>query len=113
LDWIEAEFGMSHKTAMRFMHVAEHFGGRVDIMSTLKPTVLYDKDVGTVCGSHDSEELPMAASCCKTARGRQSRDGYQLRNRRWRDEIGSSGPAMRVHFSSTNRNPYSTIRLYP
>ncbi|WP_116654437.1 DUF3102 domain-containing protein [Pelagibacterium sediminicola] len=42
LPWIEAEFGMTDRTAARFMQVAEVYGNKFDIMSNLTPTVLYE-----------------------------------------------------------------------
>ncbi len=42
LPWIEAEFGMTHKTATNFMNVASHYEGKVEMISTSAPTVLYE-----------------------------------------------------------------------
>jgi hypothetical protein len=41
LKWIEDEFGMSDKTAERYMRVASYFGTRIDTVSNLSPTTLY------------------------------------------------------------------------
>ena len=42
LPWIEAEFEMTHKTATNFMNVAAKFGAKVEIVSPLVPTALYE-----------------------------------------------------------------------
>nr|WP_286174085.1 DUF3102 domain-containing protein [Rhodobacter sp. NTK016B] len=42
LPWIEAEFGMTDRSAARFISVADTYGGKIDIMSNLSPTVLYE-----------------------------------------------------------------------
>ena len=41
LPWIEAEFEMSEWTARQFMHAAERFGDKSEIISDFKPTILY------------------------------------------------------------------------
>lgn len=41
LPWIDAEFGMTYRTAQRFMSVAERVGTKSDTMSHLPPTALY------------------------------------------------------------------------
>lgn len=41
LPWIQTEFEMTQKTAVRFMQVAERFSGKYDIMSYFNPTILY------------------------------------------------------------------------
>ena len=42
LRWIEAEFGMTDRTARRFMDVASSYGGKMDIVSDLPATALYE-----------------------------------------------------------------------
>jgi hypothetical protein len=42
LPWIEREFGVTNKTAERFMSVAARFGDKFDIVSNLTLTVLYE-----------------------------------------------------------------------
>lgn len=42
LPWIEAEFGMTDRTARRFMDVASSFSVKVDIVSDLPATALYE-----------------------------------------------------------------------
>lgn len=42
LPWIEAEFGMSDRTARRFVDVAKVYGTRLDPVSNLSPKVLYE-----------------------------------------------------------------------
>ena len=41
LPWIEAEFEMTAWTANQFMNVSERFGGKNEIITYLKPTILY------------------------------------------------------------------------
>lgn len=41
LPWIEAEFGMTDRTARNFMSVAETFGSKSEIVSDFTPTILY------------------------------------------------------------------------
>lgn len=41
LPWIEAEFGMSERTARNFMNVFETFGSNRDRVADLIPTALY------------------------------------------------------------------------
>jgi hypothetical protein len=50
LPWIEAEFDMAHKTAMRFIQVADRFGSKLDTMSTLNLTALYELDAAGSAG---------------------------------------------------------------
>ena len=40
-EWLQDEFEMTDRAALRFMQVAEKFGGKSDKMSDFKPTVLY------------------------------------------------------------------------
>ena len=42
LPWIEAEFGMSDKTAQKMMQVARVYGGKSELSSHLDPTALYE-----------------------------------------------------------------------
>lgn len=42
LPWIDDEFGMTEQHARRFMHVAEVYGGKANIMFDLTPTALYE-----------------------------------------------------------------------
>ncbi|WP_052817797.1 DUF3102 domain-containing protein [Agrobacterium sp. SUL3] len=42
LPWISSEFGMTDRTAARFMQVAASYGSKFDIVSNLTPTVLYE-----------------------------------------------------------------------
>lgn len=42
LPWIEAEFGMTDKTAQRFMNVGRVYAGKNDIVSNLDVTALYE-----------------------------------------------------------------------
>jgi hypothetical protein len=42
LPWIDREFAMTAKSAERLMSVAEQFGDKIDILSNLLPTVLYE-----------------------------------------------------------------------
>ncbi|KNY18261.1 hypothetical protein AKG11_03780 [Shinella sp. SUS2] len=42
LPWIEAEFEMSHKTATSLMNVADRFQGKVETVSGLTVTALYE-----------------------------------------------------------------------
>ena len=42
LPWIETEFEMTHKTATNFMNVAAKFGAKVETISSLGPTALYE-----------------------------------------------------------------------
>jgi hypothetical protein len=42
LPWIDSEFGMTDKSAERFMSVAERFGDKFDSVSTLSATALYE-----------------------------------------------------------------------
>jgi DNA repair exonuclease SbcCD ATPase subunit len=41
LPWIDSEFGLTDKTAQNFMNVTERFGGKSEIISDFKPTLLY------------------------------------------------------------------------
>ncbi len=41
LDWLNAEFEMTERTARRFMDTARSFGDKSDIMSNFNPTILY------------------------------------------------------------------------
>jgi hypothetical protein len=41
LPWINKEFGMSDKTAERFINVAVQFSSKIDTVSNFNPTVLY------------------------------------------------------------------------
>lgn len=41
MDWLQAEFGMTHQTALNCIHVAERFGNKIKIILTLPSTVLY------------------------------------------------------------------------
>jgi len=41
LPWIEAEFGMSERSARNFMAVAERYAGKSAIVADLNPTALY------------------------------------------------------------------------
>lgn len=41
LPWIEAEFEMTARTAQSFMDVYDRFGGKNEIISFFKPTILY------------------------------------------------------------------------
>ncbi|ABK43742.1 hypothetical protein Mmc1_1231 [Magnetococcus marinus MC-1] len=66
--WIQAEFEMTERTALRFIQVAERFHGKSDIMSDFNPTVLYqlaapstpDEVVGMAVEAADSGELVTA-----------------------------------------------------
>lgn len=42
LPWIDAEFGMADRTARRFMQVAETYASKMDKMSDLPPSVLFE-----------------------------------------------------------------------
>jgi hypothetical protein len=42
LPWIDREFAMTAKSAERLMSVAEKFGDKINIVSNLLPTVLYE-----------------------------------------------------------------------
>jgi hypothetical protein len=42
LPWIETEFEMSHKTATKFMNVAQSYGGKVELGSTIGLAALYE-----------------------------------------------------------------------
>ena len=42
LPWIEAEFGMHHTTANRFMQVAEAYSGKLSTVLNLDPSALYE-----------------------------------------------------------------------
>lgn len=42
LPWIEAEFGMTDRTARRFMDVARVYSGKSDIVSNIDTTALYE-----------------------------------------------------------------------
>ena len=41
LKWVEAEMGMTARTAQNFMQAAAHFGSKSEIVSHLPPTTLY------------------------------------------------------------------------
>lgn len=40
-DWLTTEFSMTDRTARKMMEVAERFGSKTEIISDLKPTILY------------------------------------------------------------------------
>jgi hypothetical protein len=42
LPWIEAEFGMSQRTAYRFMDVAKAYSGKVATVASIEPATLYE-----------------------------------------------------------------------
>lgn len=42
LPWIEAEFGMGHSAAYRFINVAEVYGSKLPTVGSLPPTALYE-----------------------------------------------------------------------
>lgn len=41
LEWLEAEFGMSDRSARNFMYAAERFGDKLEIISNLDVTTVY------------------------------------------------------------------------
>jgi hypothetical protein len=41
MAWLQAEFNMTHQTALNCIHVAERFGDKIKIILTLPSTVLY------------------------------------------------------------------------
>ena len=62
LPWIDAEFGMTDRTALNFMRVYEQFGSKSEMISNLRPTALYALAAPSTPEPVRDEALGLAAS---------------------------------------------------